>query len=93
MEARHFKHGKWLLYEEMNNIVIWCVSLPFKKPAICNTTSCRVGTTIWHKYGIIFTKNYKSYLRLFVTMDMQALYIYLPTTELNTVENSISRAA
>ena len=21
MEARHFKHGKWLLYEEMNNII------------------------------------------------------------------------
>ena len=27
IEARHFKHGKWLLYEEMNNIYDACLYL------------------------------------------------------------------
>ena len=27
IKARHFKHGKWLLYEEMNNIYDACLYL------------------------------------------------------------------
>ena len=45
------------------------MSLPFKKPAICNTTSGRVGTTIWRKYGIISEKLQKlitSFLLLWI---------------------------
>ena len=45
------------------------MSLPFKKPAICNTTSRRVGTTIWRKYGIIseqLQKLFTSFLLLWI---------------------------
>ena len=58
IEARHFKHGKWLLYEEMNNKYDECLYLlRNQQSAIQRLVGLRrVGTTIWRKYGIISEK-------------------------------------
>ena len=85
MEAQHFKQSKWLLYEEMNNIYVWCVSLPFNKPAICSTMSRRVGTTIWRKYGIISKKLQKlftSFLLLWICKRSMDTYV-MPTNDID----------